>query len=162
MKNKEILQHIGFLKEAIKEARRGMRTGKGGPFGAIIVKNGKIIARGCNRVTSTNDPTCHAEIDAIRKACHKLKSFELKGCIIYSSCEPCPMCLGAIYWARPQALYFAADRLRAAASDFDDAVIYKEIPLLPGKRTLKTVCIKVPGRNEVFDEWDNKKDKIAY
>ena len=162
MKNKDILQHIHFLNEAIKEARKGMKTGKGGPFGAVIVKNGKIIARGCNQVTSSNDPTAHAEITAIRKACAKLKNFELKGCIIYSSCEPCPMCLGAIYWARPKALYYAADRLRAAASNFDDAVIYKEIPLLPGKRSLPTICIKIPGDNMPFDEWDAKLDKTEY
>lgn len=162
MTQEELNQHTYFLQEAIKEAHKGMRAGKGGPFGAVIVKNGKIIARGCNCVTSTNDPTCHAEIDAIRKACAKLKNFELKDCIIYSSCEPCPMCLGAIYWTRPQALYFAADRLRAAASSFDDAVIYREISLPLGKRALKTVSIKVPGRNKPFDEWDRKEDKTAY
>ena len=155
-------EHQHFLLEAIKEAQKGMREGKGGPFGAVVVKNGKIIARGCNQVTSTNDPTCHAEVDAIRKACAKLKSFELKDCVIYASCEPCPMCLGAIYWARPKALYYAADRLRAAASNFDDAVIYKEVPLPPGKRSLPTVCIEVPQRNEPFDEWDAKEDKTEY
>lgn len=162
MKNNELLKHIGFLNESIKEARKGIKTGKGGPFGAVIVKNGRIIARGCNCVTSKKDPTAHAEVVAIRKACQKLKSFELKDCVIYSSCEPCPMCLGAIYWARLKALYFAADRMRAAASDFDDAVIYKEVPLPPGKRTLKTVCIKIPGHNVPFDEWDEKTDRTPY
>lgn len=162
MKNDELLKHIHFLNEAIKEARKGMKAGAGGPFGAVVVKNGKIIARGHNCVTSTNDPTAHAEVTAIRNACKKLKSFELKNCVIYSSCEPCPMCLGAIYWARPKALYFAADRLRAAASNFDDAVIYKEVPLPPGKRSLKTVCIKIPGHNLPFDEWDAKADKTEY
>ncbi len=162
MKNNELLQHIHFLNEAIKEARKGMKAGKGGPFGAVIVKDGKIVARGCNCVTSANDPTAHAEVTAIRNACAKLKNFELKDCIIYSSCEPCPMCLGAIYWARPKALYYAADRLRAAASAFDDAVIYKEVPLSPGKRSLPTVQIKVPGRNDPFDEWDAKEDKTEY
>lgn len=162
MTQQELEQHQKFLKEAIKEAVKGMRSGKGGPFGAVVVKNGKIIARGCNQVTSTNDPTCHAEVDAIRKACAKLKTFELKDCILYASCEPCPMCLGAIYWARPKALYFAADRMRAAASNFDDAVIYKEVPLPLGKRSLKTVCIKVLGRNDPFDEWDRKTDKTEY
>ena len=162
MRSSELLKHIYFLNEAIKEARKGVKAGHGGPFGAVVVKNGKIIARGHNRVTSSNDPTAHAEITAIRNACKKLKSFELKGCIIYSSCEPCPMCLGAIYWARPKALYFTADRLRAAASNFDDAVIYKEVPLPPGKRTLPTVCIKIPGHNIPFDEWDAKADKKVY
>lgn len=162
MKNADLQKHIYFLNEAIKEARKGMKTGKGGPFGAVVVKNGKIVARGCNCVTSSNDPTAHAEVMAIRKACAKLKNFELKSCVIYSSCEPCPMCLGAIYWARPKALYFAADRVRAAASNFEDAVIYKEVPLSPAKRTLKTVCIKVPNRNQPFDEWDAKEDKTEY
>ena len=162
MKRDEFLEHVHLLQEAIKEAHKGVKAEKGGPFGAVIVKNGKIIARGCNCVTSLHDPTAHAEITAIRAACAKLKNFELKDCIVYASCEPCPMCLGAIYWARPKALYFAADRLRAAASNFDDAVIYREVPLPPGKRTLKTVCIKVPGRNKPFDEWDAKEDKTEY
>lgn len=162
MKHAELLLHIHFLHEAIKEARNGMQAEKGGPFGAIIVQNKKIIARGYNCVTSNNDPTAHAEIVAIRQACARLKTFELKDCVIYSSCEPCPMCLGAIYWARLKALYFSADRLRAAASDFDDAIIYKEVPLSPSKRTLKTICIKIPGHNLPFDEWDAKQDKIPY
>jgi guanine deaminase len=162
MTQEEMQQHIYFLKEAIEEARKGMKAGKGGPFGAVIVKDGKIIARGCNQVTSTNDPTRHAEIDAIRKACALLGDFELKDCILYSSCEPCPMCLGAIYWARPKALYFAADRVRAAASNFDDEFIYKEVPLPADKRSLKTVCIQVPGANVPFDEWDAKTDKTEY
>ena len=157
-----MLDHIYFLNEAIKEARKGIKANHGGPFGAVIVKDGKIIARGHNRVTSTDDPTAHAEIVTIRKACKKLKNFELKDCVLYSSCEPCPMCLGAIYWARPKALYYAADRLRAASSNFDDAVIYREVPLPPGKRTLKTVCIKIPGHNLPFDEWDEKADKMEY
>lgn len=162
MKKDDTLKHIYFLHEAIKEARKGVKSSHGGPFGAVIVKGGKIIARGHNRVTSSNDPTAHAEITAIRQACTKLKSFELKDCILYSSCEPCPMCLGAIYWARLKALFFAADRIRAAASNFDDAVIYKEVPLSPGKRSLPTVCIKIPGRNLPFDEWDAKADKTEY
>ena len=114
MEQAELKQHKKFLKEAVKMAEKGMLEGKGGPFGAVIVQNGKIIARGCNQVTSSNDPTRHAEVDAIRKACKKLGTFELRDCIIYSSCEPCPMCLGAIYWARPKALFFAADRFTAA------------------------------------------------
>ena len=162
MKKDDILKHIYFLNEAIKEARKGMKANAGGPFGAVVVKNGKIVARGHNCVTSTNDPTAHAEMMAIRAACKKLKSFELKGCIIYSSCEPCPMCLGAICWARPKALYYAADRMRAAASNFDDAVIYREVPLSPGKRTLPTVCIKIPGHHVPFDEWDAKENKTEY
>ena len=162
MKKDQILEHIYFLNEAIKEARKGMKAGAGGPFGAVIVKDGKIIARGHNCVTSTNDPTAHAEVTAIRNACKKLKSFELKNCVIYSSCEPCPMCLGAIYWARPKALYYAADRLRAADSNFDDEAIYKEVPLAPGDRSLKTVRIAIPGSDVPFNEWDAKEDKTEY
>ena len=161
MKDK-ILEHIYFLNEAIKEARKGLKAGHGGPFGAVVVKDGKIIARGHNCVTSTNDPTAHAEIVAMRKACKKLKNFELKNCVIYSSCEPCPMCLGAIYWARPKALYFTADRLRAAGSNFDDEAIYKEVPLAPEDRSLKTVRIAIPGSDVPFNEWDSKTDKTQY
>ena len=162
MKQDELLQHIRFLNEAIKEARKGVKAGHGGPFGAVIVKDGKIIARGHNRVTSTDDPTAHAEIVAIRKACKKLKNFELKGCTLYSSCEPCPMCLGAIYWTRLDRLFYAADRHTAANADFDDAAIYKEIPLTPQQRTLPTTRIELPGYHLPFDEWNAKQDKTAY
>lgn len=162
MKNEELLNHVYFLNEAIKEARRGVKAGHGGPFGAVIVKDGKIIARGHNRVTSAKDPTAHAEIVAIRKACKKIKDFELKNCILYSSCEPCPMCLGAIYWTRLKGLFYAADRVRAAASNFDDEEIYKEVPLPPGKRALPTTCIELPGYQVPFNEWDAKENKKAY
>lgn len=162
METYELLQHKKFLKEAIKLAEKGVASGKGGPFGAVIVKDGKIIARGCNQVTSSNDPTRHAEVDAIRKACKKLKSFELKDCIVYSSCEPCPMCLGAIYWARPKALYFAADKIIAAKHGFDDNFIYKEVALPLERRSIRTVWISMEEREKPFENWDNKKDKIAY
>ena len=162
MEQAELEQHQRFLKEAVKMAQKGIRKGKGGPFGAVIVKDGKIIARGCNQVTSSNDPTRHAEVDAIRKACKKLGTFELKDCVIYSSCEPCPMCLGAIYWARPKALFFAADRFTAAKYGFDDEFIYKEVPLPVEKRSLKKYCLALEDRNKPFEEWDEKSDKIAY
>ena len=162
MEEKELKLHRKFLKAAVKMAEKGMQAGKGGPFGAVIVKDGKIIARGCNQVTSSHDPTRHAEVDAIRKACRKLKDFELKDCIIYSSCEPCPMCLGATYWARPKMLVFAADRFRAAKSGFDDEFIYKEVPLPADKRSLKTYCIDVACKDEPFDLWDAKTDKVEY
>lgn len=162
MEQAELKQHQCFLKEAVKMAGKGMNSGKGGPFGAVIVKDGKIIARGCNQVTSTNDPTRHAEVDAIRKACKKLGSFELTDCIIYSSCEPCPMCLGAIYWARPKALYFAANRFTAAKYGFDDAFIYKEVVLPLDKRSLKTYCIDISNKAEPFEQWNKKTDKIEY
>ncbi|HOF08203.1 MAG TPA: nucleoside deaminase, partial [Bacteroidales bacterium] len=119
---------IYFLKLAIELAKENVKNG-GGPFGAVIVKDGQIIAKGTNRVTSHNDPTAHAEIVAIRQACEKLNDFQLTDCIIYSSCEPCPMCLGAIYWARPKKLVFAADKFDAANAGFDDSMIYDEIQL---------------------------------
>lgn len=162
MEQAELKQHAKFLMQAIKMAEKGMAAGKGGPFGAVIVKDGKIIARGCNQVTSSNDPTRHAEVDAIRKACKKLGTFELKDCIIYSSCEPCPMCLGAIYWARPKALFFAADRFIAAEYGFDDEFIYKEIPLPLEKRSLQTYCIDLANKKEPFEKWNEKSDKIKY
>ena len=116
-----------FMQEAIRLSIENVTSGKGGPFGAVIVKDGKIIARGANQVTSSNDPTAHAEVVAIRNACKELGSFQLDGCEIYTSCEPCPMCLGAIYWARPNAVFFAADKSDAAAGGFDDDFIYQEI-----------------------------------
>lgn len=155
-------QHIKFLKEAIKLARENVATGRGGPFGAVIVKDGKIIARGCNQVLGSKDPTMHAEVDAIRNACKKLNHFEIQDCIIYSSCEPCPMCLGAIYWARPKALYFAADRHCAAHHGFDDKFIYDEIGVEPSRRKIPTVCIEISDREEPFICWDKKEDKIRY
>ena len=139
-----------------------MQTGKGGPFGAVIVKDGKILAEGFNQVTSANDPTRHAEVDAIRKACQKLNAFELKDCVIYSSCEPCPMCLGAIYWARPKALYFAADRFCAAKHGFDDKFIYDEITQPADKRSIPTVRIVLDGAEEPFEIWSSRTDKIEY
>ena len=120
MDEKELQMHKQFLQEAVNLARENVATGRGGPFGAVIVRDGQIIARGCNQVLGSQDPTLHAEVDAIRTACKKLNSFDLKDCVIYSSCEPCPMCLGAIYWARPKALFFAADRYTAARHGFDD------------------------------------------
>ena len=118
-----------FMREAIQMAQNGMDNQEGGPFGAIIVKDGVIVGKGNNQVTSTNDPTAHAEMVAIRDACKNLGDFQLEDCVIYSSCEPCPMCLGAIYWARPKKLYFACSREDAAAIGFDDEFIYKEVPL---------------------------------
>ena len=162
MEQAELKLHRKFLKKAVKMAEKGMLSGKGGPFGAVIVKDGKIIARGCNQVTSTNDPTRHAEVDAIRKACQKLNAFELKDCVIYSSCEPCPMCLGAIYWARPKALYFAADRFCAAKHGFDDKFIYDEITQPADKRSIPTVRIVLDGAEEPFEIWSSRTDKIEY
>src|SRR6187402_191609 len=116
-----------FMLEAIELSFQGQRAGKGGPFGAVVVKDGKIIGRGFNQVTSNNDPTAHAEVVAIRDACKNLNDFQLAGCEIYTSCEPCPMCLGAIYWARPDKVYYANTRQDAADIDFDDSMIYEEL-----------------------------------
>ncbi len=162
MDDKELQMHKNFLREAVKLARENMSTGRGGPFGAVIVKDGQIIARGSNQVLGSKDPTMHAEVDAIRTACKKLNHFELKDCVIYSSCEPCPMCLGAIYWARPKALYFAADRHTAARHGFDDKFIYDEIAKDPSGRSIKTVRLELEDAEEPFELWDKKEDKIAY
>ncbi len=154
--------HEKFLQQAIRLAQENVNTGCGGPFGAVIVKNGEIIACGCNQVLSSKDPTLHAEIDAIRQACKKLGSFELTDCIIYSSCEPCPMCLGAIYWARPKALYFAADRDCAARHGFDDKFIYQELTLPLDQRKICMGCLKLKEAELPFEQWDKKPDKIQY
>lgn len=134
----------------------------GGPFGAVIVKDGKIIARGVNRVTSNNDPTAHAEVNAIREAAAHLGTFDLQGCEIYSSCEPCPMCLGAIYWARLDKLYFANTKLDAKNIDFDDSFIYEELDLPIEKRKIPTKQMLREKALEAFNKWKNKTDKIEY
>lgn len=162
MTEQELAEHTRFLTRAVELAAQNMQTGKGGPFGAVIVKDGVVIAEGFNQVTSANDPTLHAEVDAIRKACQKLGTFELKDCVVYSSCEPCPMCLGAIYWARPKALYFAADRFCAAKHGFDDKFIYDEINLPPQARTIRTVRIDLAGAEEPFEVWSRRTDKVEY
>ncbi|MEL6923208.1 MAG: nucleoside deaminase [Bacteroidota bacterium] len=151
-----------FMQRAIRMAEKGMNRNAGGPFGCVIVKDGEIIAEGHNRVTSTNDPTAHAEVVAIRKACRKLKSFQLTDCIIYTSCEPCPMCLGAIYWARPKMVYFAATKKDAAAIDFDDQFIYEELERPLGKRQLKFARLLRRDALEVFEQWAAKTDKTEY
>lgn len=150
------------MREAIRLSHENIRQGKGGPFATVIVKNGTIIARGTNLVTSTNDPTAHAEIVAIREACRILGSYQLDGCEIYSSCEPCPMCLGAIYWARPKAIYFANTRDDAAAIGFDDRTIYDEFTRPHGERKIPMIQVL---RNEAllaFREWQEKNDKVPY
>ena len=155
-------QHKKFLAMAVQLAQENVGSGKGGPFGAVIVKDGQILATGTNQVLSTQDPTMHAEVSAIRNACAKLKSFDLKDCIIYSSCEPCPMCLGAIYWARPKALYFAADQHTAAKHGFDDKFIYDEIALTPQERKIKTIRLVLKEQEDPFNAWTAKEDKVQY
>lgn len=151
-----------FLRTAIWLAREKMREGAGGPFGAVIVKDGEIIARGWNQVTSSNDPTAHAEIVAIRAACHRLGSFRLEGCDLYSSCEPCPMCLAALYWARIGRLFYAASRLDAREAGFDDDLLYREICLPPDQRVLPASQVLREEALLALDEWKAKSDKIGY
>ena len=154
--------HEDFMSEAVKVAIKGVNNDEGGPFGCIVVKNGEIIGRGNNRVTSSNDPTAHAEITAIRDACKTLNDFQLEDCIIYTSCEPCPMCLGAIYWARPKKVYYGSNQQDAADIGFDDEFIYKEIPLPFEQRSIP---FEQCGREialEPFQKWEAKEDKIEY
>jgi guanine deaminase len=154
--------HDTFLRLAIAEAIRGVKEGEGGPFGAIVVKDGAIIGRGCNQVTSTMDPTAHAEIQAIRAACQRLSSFQLEGCDVYASCEPCPMCLGALYWARPRAIYYAAERTDAAAAGFDDAFIYEELARAPADRRIPLVHNPLAEKTEPFAAWSALASRIPY
>ena len=151
-----------FMKRAIELARVGMAANAGGPFGAVIVKDGKIIGEGNNRVTSSNDPTAHAEIIAIREACGSLQNFQLDGCTIYTSCEPCPMCLGAIYWARPDRVVYACNREDAAGIGFDDDFIYTELEKPNEARELVMISLMRNEALEVFTEWAKKPNKIEY
>ena len=152
----------GFLDRAIQLARSGMQQGQGGPFGCVIVKDSQIIGEGSNSVTSTNDPTAHAEVVAIRNACKKLNSYQLTGCDIYTSCEPCPMCLGAIYWARPDRVIFANTRAEAAAIEFDDDFIYNEINTDLVKRKIPFIHFPAEKAKQVFEEWKNWEGKTKY
>lgn len=151
-----------FMKMAVALSRKGMEKGEGGPFGAIVVKGDKVIGQGYNSVTAENDPTAHAEVVAIRDACNTIGSFQLEGCEIYTSCEPCPMCLGAIYWARPDKVYFANTRSDAENAGFDDSFIYQEIALPPQKRKIPMVPMKDEEALEIFDEWKQKENKTTY
>lgn len=150
------------MQEAVRLALQNLNKNNGGPFGAIVVRDGKIIASGVNSVTSDNDPTAHAEINAIREACRVLKTYKLDDCEIYSSCEPCPMCLSAIYWARPRKLYFGATREDAAKAGFDDSKIYKEIEKHYIARDLPTEQVNIPGMRDVFSIWLDNEHKIEY
>ena len=151
-----------FMLEAIKLSKKGMRQGKGGPFGAVIVKDGEIIGKSCNKVTSKNDPTAHAEMLAIRKASKKINNFNLSGCTIYTSCEPCPMCLSAIYWARIDKIYYANSSEDAKKIGFDDENFYQELIKNEKNRKIKSVQIMREKALESFEEWNEKVDKIDY
>ncbi|MGZ3775316.1 MAG: nucleoside deaminase [Bdellovibrio sp.] len=151
-----------FMIRAIELSRKNMQAGVGGPFGAVIVKDDKIIGEGWNKVTSSNDPTAHAEVVAIRNACESVKNFSLDGAEIYTSCEPCPMCLSAIYWARISKIYYANTRKDAADIDFDDDFLYQEIPKDISDRRVPMVQCAHGEALEVFKEWKKKDDKIPY
>jgi guanine deaminase len=154
--------HAHYMQIAIDLAKTNMVTNEGGPFGAVVVKDGTIVGRGNNRVTSTNDPTAHAEVVAIRDACANLGTFQLDGCVLYTSCEPCPMCLGAIYWARPDAMYYGCTRHDAADIHFDDAFIYEEIQVGIDQRKIPTTQICREEALEAFVLWQQKVDKLTY
>ena len=151
-----------FMQEAIELSRQGIVQNEGGPFGCVIVKDDVIVGRGNNKVTSTNDPTAHAEVVAIRDACKNLGSFQLEDCEVYTSCEPCPMCLGAIYWARPKVVYFANNRQDAAEIGFDDSMIYEEMSANIDDRKIPIKCLGREEALKIFNEWANKTDKTAY
>lgn len=154
--------HEIFLKQAIDLAVENVRGQLGGPFGALVVKDGKVIATGTNRVTSTNDPTAHAEVMAIRAACQKLGSFQLDGCELYTSCEPCPMCLGAIYWARVKAFYFAGNKDDAARAQFDDSFIYTELNKPVEGRTIPGYRLLPEEGPRPFEEWLKSQSRVPY
>ena len=151
-----------YMQEAISLADKNVHNGNGGPFGAVVVKDGEVIGRGGNRVTTSNDPTAHAEIVAIREASKKLGTFDLSGCEIYASCEPCPMCLGAIYWAHIDKLYYAATKDDAAKANFDDSFIYAEIAKPKDHRQLQSVQLMREDAVKVFEEWNESEKKTPY
>lgn len=151
----------GFMEQAIDLAAANVRLG-GGPFAALVVKNGVVIASGANRVTLANDPTAHAEVVAIREACRALGGFQLAGCEVYSSCEPCPMCLGALYWARPARVFFAATARDAAAAGFDDAFIYRQIQTPHAERSIPMIHLRSALAARPFEEWAGNPDKRSY
>ena len=151
-----------FMREAIRLSLQKMRRGSGGPFGAVIVQRGQVVGRGGNQVTSTNDPTAHAEIVAIRDACRRLRTFQLDDCDLYTSCEPCPMCLSAIYWARIRSVFYGNTRQDAARIAFDDDFIYREVALPIRKRQLQMKQLLRQEALAAFLEWERKTDKIPY
>lgn len=154
--------HAAFMRRAIDLSRQHMEANDGGPFGAVVVLDGRIVGEGWNCVTSTNDPTAHAEVQAIREACKTLGRFDLKGAVLYTSCEPCPMCLSATYWARIEKVYYANEQADAAAINFDDAFLYRQLGLPRERRTLACEQILRNEALEVFRAWDIKPDKVPY
>jgi len=151
-----------FMRQAIRLSVQMMRRGQGGPFGAVVVRDGKVVGRGWNQVTSANDPTAHAEVVAIREACRRLKTFQLDDCDLYTSCEPCPMCLSAIYWARLRNVFYGNTRKDAAKIDFDDDFLYREVALPMRRRKLSMKQLLHKEALAAFAEWQRKPDKILY
>jgi len=151
-----------FMQEAINVGLEGMRNNLGGPFGCVIVKDDKIIGKGCNCVIASNDPTAHAEVVAIRDACKTLGSFQLEDCEVYTTCEPCPMCMGALYWARPKKIYYANSRYDAAFIGFDDSFIYEEIILPIAERKMMMEYLKHEEAIKMFEEWQKINNKTLY
>ena len=150
------------MREAIKLADEGMQAGRGGPFGCVVVRGGQVVGRGNNRVTSTNDPTAHAEVSAIRDACSRLRTFQLTDCELYTSCEPCPMCLSAIYWSRIPTIYYGNTRQDAAAIGFDDDFIYQQVALPPEKRALRMEPLLREEAQGSFRQWAALENKVRY
>ena len=151
-----------FLEKAIELSKKGMQDGQGGPFGCVVVLGDKVVGEGCNEVTSSNDPTAHAEVVAIRDACNKLGTYQLSECEVYTSCEPCPMCLGAIYWARPKKVVYANTREEAAAIEFDDEFIYNEINAPMADRKIPFIHHPHPEAQQVFEQWKQWEGKKKY
>jgi tRNA(Arg) A34 adenosine deaminase TadA len=156
------MSYENFMREAIRLSEEGAKSGRGGPFGCVVVRAGQVVGKGSNQVTSTNDPTAHAEMVAIREACKALETFQLADCTLYASCEPCPMCLSAIYWARIPTVYYANTRADAAAIGFDDDFIYQQIPLPVKERRVSMQPLLRDEAKGAFDEWAKKSDKVAY
>jgi guanine deaminase len=153
---------LEFMRRAIALAIENVRTGRGGPFAALVVKDGRVIAEGANCVTSTNDPTAHAEVVAIREACRKLNDFQITGCDLYTTCEPCPMCQGAIYWARPARVFYAGTAADAAAAGFDDAFIYDELKQPPAARCIPMTQLLRGESLAIFEAWKKQENKKSY
>ncbi len=151
-----------YMELAVGLATQNVLSGAGGPFGAVVVKDGEVVAACANSVTATNDPTAHAEINAIRAACKALNSFQLDACDFYTSCEPCPMCMAALYWARPAAVYYANTHVDAAQAGFDDSFIYTELALPPQERKLPVLRLSDPGAIESFQQWTSIQNKVKY
>lgn len=154
--------HLQFMQKAIELAKSNVHNMKGGPFGAVVVKDAQIVGQAANTVITANDPTAHAEINAIRDACYNLNTFQLNDCVIYTSCEPCPMCMGAIYWARIKTVYYAATKDDAALSGFDDSFIYKQIEIPHEQRSIPFRQILPEKAKEAFVVWDENQNKIPY